>query len=195
MNRKLIVLVIVVVIAAAGVGGYAFLSGGLPIGSPGGGQSLISLESVGVVGDSKIKATWRVFNPSDVTVGLTHLTVRVDGSWNIPPPDLEHFEESLPAWTGVLVKIGGITCTDIGPGQTVLVDQNYDVFKIMEVELGVERGDPYPKGELDTLTDWRSRGGLAFFTSGGCGTGGESLCAEIEGPTRNSCGDLRRLEP
>lgn len=192
MTRKLVILAVVGVVAVgAGVGGYVLLSGGLP----GGGQSLISLESVSVVGDSKVKATWRVFNPSAVTVGLSHLSVRVEGSWNIPPLDLENLEESLPAWTGVLVQIGGITCIDIGPGQTVLVDQDYDVFKVIELELGVDRGAPYPKAELDTITDWRSRGGLAFFTSGGCGTGGEGLCAEIEGPTRNSCGDQPRLEP
>ena len=171
MNRKLIALVVVVVVAVAGVGGYVLLSGGLP----GGGQSLISLESVSVVGDSEVKATWRVHNPSDSNVGLTALTVLVRGG-------------SVP----MQVKRGSVTCTDIGPGQTVSVDQNYDVFKIVE-EGGVQRSDPYPKAELDAITDWRSEGGLASFISGGCGTGGESLCAEIEGRTTNSCGSLPRL--
>lgn len=184
MIRKLIALAVVVVVAVAGVTGYVLLSGGLP----GGGQSAVSLESVSVVGDSEVRATWRVFNPRDVTVGVWHLAVRVEGSWNIPPLDFDSF----PVWTSVLVKIiEFIPCTNIGPGQTVFVDQSYDVFKFMELG-NAQRADPYPKVELDAITDWRSAGGLAWFTSGGCGSG-QRLCAEVQGSTPKSCLDEPRL--
>ena len=56
------------------------------------------------------------------------------------------------------------------------------------------RSDPYPRAELDAITDWQSLGGLAEFTSGGCGTGGQTLCAEVEGRTTNDCGDRPRLQ-
>jgi hypothetical protein len=181
MVSKKILVFLVVIAVVADVGGYVLLSREAPDED----QSLVSLESVSVIEDSKIKSTWEVHNPSDSTVGLVALIVHVEGNYAIPAGS---------DWIGVETDIDGwFECTDIGPGKTVLVVQNYEVFKIIEVSPGVTKYDHYPKTELEKVTDWVSGGGLAQFTSGGCGTGGEELCAEIEGRTTNDCGNIPRL--
>ena len=180
MTRKLIILAVVAVVAIAAVGGYVLLSGGLP----GGSQSLFSLESVTVLGDSRARATWAVFNPSSIIAGLYFVYAVFEADWGVQM-DSAFIDDPV------------IICTDIGPGQTVLVDQEFVIFK------GVRRGgvggvglylDPFPQDELERVTDWQSAGGLAEFTDGGCGTGGRILCAVVEGGRAvNSCGDQPTL--
>ena len=196
----------VVAIAAAGVGGYVFLrSPGIdeaiippepppepppaepppveppPEPPPEPPTQIFTLESVTILGDSRAKATWAVWNPSTVTVGVYRIFARFDANWNLDPYMV----------SDIRIKNRVMLCTDIGPGQTVLVDQEFEIYQIQG---GAQV--PFPQDELESVTDWQSGGGLAEFTEGGCGTGGQTLCAVVEGGIfENSCGDQPTLEP
>ena len=188
-SRKVGAVLVVAIVAAAGISGYAFLSGLGVLG--GGSQDLVALESVTVMGDGRIRATWAVLNPRDQVLGLWNLDAKVEpvGGWPLAEGESVRVSRILSAGR----FLSSADCVDIAPGEN-----------LVEQDLSVERNElAYPASELSSIGGWKPNGGRAFFHAADCATNSATgvregdLCADIAGggPFDFTCAGLPGVEP